>query len=332
SARASALMEAVETWHAERVLQPLRLATYRELSHQPVADIQGLPYCQGSRFHPDLPLLWVQGQDLLAPGTCRWLPFELVHSDYTLPTHSGSGCFAANTNGLASGNDLNEALVHALGEVIERDAISLWNLLPLEQRAEMGLDPASIDSPTARAVLERYRAAGMELALWEIGTDIGLPVVVCQTREGADHPHRLWPHPTMGSGCHPHREVALLRALTEAAQVRATFIAGSRDDLSAEDYSRQADQRWPDHSGHCLPRRRFIDLPSRNHITMEEDLAWILERLTGAGIRQVLAVNLTRPELGLRVVRVVVPGLEGAWGHGNWVPGPRARRRLEGGL
>ncbi len=51
-----------------------------------------------------------------------WLPYELVHANYTLPLPTGSGCFPASTNGLASGNHMLEAICHGLAEVIERDS------------------------------------------------------------------------------------------------------------------------------------------------------------------------------------------------------------------
>ena len=56
------------------------------------------------------------------------MPFELVSANYTLPLPPGSGCFQANTNGLASGNHRLEAMCHGLCEVVERDATTLWRL------------------------------------------------------------------------------------------------------------------------------------------------------------------------------------------------------------
>ena len=51
-----------------------------------------------------------------------------------------------------------------------------------------------------------------------------------------------------------------------------------------------------------------------------------LDRLRAAGIRQAILVDLTRPDLGVPIVRMVVPGLEG-WTDkvAPAVPGPRRR-------
>ena len=78
--------------------------------------------------------------------------------------------------------------------------------------------------------------------------------------------------------------------------------------------------------------RDFHDVPSWESDTLREDVEWVLRRLRSAGIQQVLVVDLTKPELGLPVVRVVVPGLEGPdkGDRGGYVPGPRAHAARRG--
>ena len=83
SARASGLMEAAELYHAETITLPLRLATYEELRYQHnVVDVEELPRGSGSRFHPNLRLLWCEGRDLLN-GESVFVPYEMVHTNYT---------------------------------------------------------------------------------------------------------------------------------------------------------------------------------------------------------------------------------------------------------
>ena len=126
AAKASGVMEAVEVWHAERIMLPLKMASLEEMRREHrLANVARLPQAAGSPFHQELPLLWVEGEDLLGGGA-TWVPVELVSANYTLPLPPGSGCFQANTNGLASGNHRLEAVSHALCEVVERDATTLW--------------------------------------------------------------------------------------------------------------------------------------------------------------------------------------------------------------
>jgi YcaO-like protein with predicted kinase domain len=117
-----------------------------------------------------------------------------------------------------------------------------------------------------------------------------------------------------GMGCHPSRSVALLRALTEAVQVRLTVIAGSRDDLRRKDYEPRVDQRNPGLDWSWIdgryPRRSFSQVPTWEAETFEKDVTWLLERLTSVGIAEVIVVDLTRPAFGIPVVRVIIPGME----------------------
>jgi ribosomal protein S12 methylthiotransferase accessory factor YcaO len=72
--------------------------------------------------------------------------------------------------------------------------------------------------------------------------------------------------------------------------------------------------------------RSFRDVPSHNTDDVAIDLRWELERLRAIGIQRVIAADLTRPEFGIPVVRVVIPGLEWDGNHSNYVAGPRAQQ------
>ena len=140
AAKASGLMESIESWHAERIELPLRLGSIEDFSqrNRPV-NVERLPAMRGSVFRRNLPILWVEGVDLMDQGK-TWLPYELVHTYYTRPAPAGSGCFSQSSNGLASGNHALEAISHAICEIIERDASSLWH-----QRGRTGRDATRLD-------------------------------------------------------------------------------------------------------------------------------------------------------------------------------------------
>jgi ribosomal protein S12 methylthiotransferase accessory factor len=75
--------------------------------------------------------------------------------------------------------------------------------------------------------------------------------------------------------------------------------------------------------------QRFCDIPNWESDTLDEDVAWELDRLRSAGIDRVVVVDLTKPEFGIPVVRVIIPGLEGSMESPAYAPGARARRQLE---
>jgi ribosomal protein S12 methylthiotransferase accessory factor len=134
-------------------------------------------------------------------------------------------------------------------------------------------------------------------------------------------------------GCHPQRSVALLRALTEAAQSRLTIIAGTRDDVIRTDYDRVRRPELLANDREVLAQpggRRYDDGPDHVLPTLEADVAVELSGLARVGVEQAVAVDLSRPELGIAVVRVVVPGLESSIELDGWRPGGRARTRVAG--
>jgi len=330
-ARASGLMESAELYHAERILHPLKLASWNELrfSHE-LIEVEALPRTSVSNFTPDRGLLWIAGTDLFS-GRALWLPYELVHTNYTLPLPNGSGCFVMSSNGLASGNHLLEAVSHGLCEVIERDAAALFRFSDLAAQEARRVDLDSIDDPGCRSLLDRYERADVSVGVWDMTSDVGVAAFRCVILDRGNNPFRRL-GPIEGMGCHPVREVALSRALTEAAQGRLTLIAGSRDDNLRDRYQETQEALLRERAEERLGRagtRPFRVTPTEVHDTLEADVAAILAQLQRAGLKQAACVDLTKPEFGIPVVRVVVPGLETYHHVPGYLPGKRARRQLE---
>lgn len=332
AARASGLMESIEQYHAEHVTLPLKLGTWNELAftHE-LIDVSRLPRLSVTELHANLRLFWVAGVDLLRDGVPRWVPFELVHLDYSLPFLATSGAFAMTSNGLASGNHMLEARLHAICELVERDASTLWQLSGPARRRRTRVDLATVDDPGCRELLDRYERAGIDVCVWETTSDVGVAAFTCTIVDREPNPNRPIA-PMGGMGCHPSRAVALARALTEAAQCRLTVIAGVRDDVShGRDLAGPlaAAERFLATIRGEPPARGFHDAPDHDGDSFESDLDWVLGRLREAGLGQVVAVDLTRPELGIPVVRVVIPGLESMSDLPGYVPGARARSRIQ---
>jgi YcaO-like protein with predicted kinase domain len=331
SARASGLMEAAELYHAETITLPLRLATYEELRYQHnVVEIDDLPRDSNSRFHPNLRLLWCEGRNVF-DGETVLVPYEMVHTNYIMPLPDGHGCFTASSNGLASGNSVIEAISQGICEVVERDATALWKLRDKERLERNRLDLASVDDAICQEVLGKLERAGLTVAVWDITSDIKIAAFACLIVPRDDN--AMW-HLAVaaGYGCHPAREVALLRALTEAAQVRLTVIAGLRDDFGIDAYEQLLNPDVVKTIRHRISvsraTRRFRDVLTWTCETFEEDVERELKCLRKTGIRRVVVVDLSKPEFGLPVVRVIVPDLEPMLEPG-YVPGRRGRAVLQ---
>lgn len=325
-ALASATMEAIELFHGEDLRERAIVASYRQLSAASPT-ISPASLCgTGLPLPEQTEIAWMEGCDLLGSEAC-WVPWEVVHTDYTLPTsHSGENLLSG-TNGLASGNHLSEAISSAICELVERDAVALWHARDLRARSRCRLDFASVTDEDCRSLFEMYNKAGITPRLWNVTSDIGIPAFICDIPAPTEDPSVALRR-FRGAGCHPSRAVALARAMTEAAQTRLTYIAGIRDDL--QDYSELSKDKLGaallDAMSEAAPAAAFEDIPDHDADDVLADVQWELECLRAAGVKTAIAVDLTRPEFGIPVVRMIVPGLEWDCTHPRYVPGRRARQ------
>jgi YcaO-like protein with predicted kinase domain len=333
AAKASALMESIELWHAERVTVPQRLEAYSWLSRRErVVDVERLSRRPGVELAPDKPIMWALGYDIVAQKE-TWAPFDMVTLNLVGDTYARS-TFEMSSNGLASGNHVLEAIEHAFCELIERDSVTMWWLRDDATRKTFRIKLETIDDPGCREVLERFERADIQVAVWDVSSDAEIPTFMCAIadREG----RAMWR--TLGAfwgyGCHPSRAVALCRALTEAAQGRLTIIAGSRDDNFRTQYARQTNAHAFEQVRAKLlegeSMKSFQDRPDKTTSTFEGDIQALIDGAGKIGVDSVVVFDLTREDFKIPVVKLITPGLEGYLWHETYRPGERAKSRMEG--
>lgn len=314
AARTSALMESLESWHGERVLSDghyLRAGEVQEVHGLRTVDLHGLPRRgAGERWMTQHRLNWVRGTNLV-DGEDVMVPYDVVSCDFT--GDPALSPLIRTTNGLASGNTFDEALLHALYEVVERDAVNLWS-----QTAGDGdrvVAPATVTDEYNAELLTRLADSGLEVLIRWVPSDTGIPVISVTLAPGSEW--RTPPYAAFsGYGAHLNPGVALARAATEAVQSRLTMIHGGRDDLWPSEYARVLDHRaagfWARHVGSTEPTTRFDEVPDRSTDAFPDDLARVVEMIGAtATATEIVAVDLTREDLGVPVVRAVVPGFAG---------------------
>jgi len=331
AAKASGVMEAIECHCAEHIARPLQPASIREMAAtHPIPAPESLARPRNAGLDVEAPMLWIEGRQL-GDDAAVWLPFALVHCDYTIPEAPGAGRFLLSSNGLASGNTADEAISHGLGEVIERDASALFRADPRLLQARR-LDPASIEDATCQGILDHLRHPDFAFAVWDITSDLGVAAFRCEIMERPGAGTAL-PQPASGEGCDADRRVALLRAITEAAQARLSMVAGVRDDLSPDLYGQVDDAAtlagWWHFLAEGRGRRRFDQVPDRICRSAREETDFLSARLHDAGLPPAVVVDLTPEGIdAISVMRVVVPGLESP-PEADCVPGARLQAAQE---
>jgi ribosomal protein S12 methylthiotransferase accessory factor len=299
----SAVMESIEFFHAETPPPPAVTARYSELGESAV-DPRAFVAGWFPRTHQDPEQDWVRAEDLLR-GEPILIPRALVNFDQTTHGVETARLFVS-TNGLASGNTLEEATCHALYEIIERDSTARWEALDEQGKRSRELSPPTVSGPV-RSLLNRLEAADLCVRLFDATSTTGMPTFVCHVR-GRTELRGLGTF--VGMGTHHSRDIALSRAVTEAAQSRLTIISGSRDDNFPEEYQRQAltaEYQLPEPSENTT-HWNDVDAPPVPE-SFADTLGDLLERLERAGATHVLRVDHTKPELDIPVVHCFVPGL-----------------------
>ncbi|MDD1768542.1 MAG: YcaO-related McrA-glycine thioamidation protein [Methanomassiliicoccales archaeon] len=306
-AKVSAIMEGLERYCAEvRDRRTIRDSVDSLLASVNAVDPRDLILPKRTEMHIMYqPVAWVEGIELnemekvLVPASAVFHPYSSSR-DLQL--------FRTNTNGLASGNSMEEAVLHGLCEVIERDA---WSICEARRKAKADLIMGS-HMGVPSDLMDKFVSSGIEIHLKDLTSDIGIPTFGAaaddvQTRD----PILL----TMGIGTHLSPEVVVIRALTEVAQSRLTQIHGAREDtVKAKgrerlgyDRVKMMNKMWFSDSD---IERDVGSVSGQDTLDIYEDIQIVLSRLKERGFKRAIAVDLTREELGIPVVRIVVPGME----------------------
>ncbi|MGA7628721.1 MAG: YcaO-related McrA-glycine thioamidation protein, partial [Methanoregula sp.] len=220
--RISGIMEGIERYSSEIHDRKIQLDTYEMLAGNAPA-INPKDLILPSETEPGHVLPWVEGWDI-ANDIPVFVPAQAVF--HPLPRNFRQ-IFRTSTNGLASGNTREEAIFHALCEVIERDA---WSLV--EATRDTGPAVTGIDDPMIAEMQKKFTDAKVDVIVRDITSDIGIPTIAAVSDDVLLKDPSLL---TIGIGTHTNARIAIMRALTEVAQSRLTQIHGAREDTITAD-------------------------------------------------------------------------------------------------
>lgn len=227
-AQLGALLEAVESHHAETFDAEGPTCRYDDLptrERAPVVD----DFADDRTRPPSGRHRWVAAGTV--DGGTLHLPFDLVSLDLTRNVPS---LVDRASNGVATGASRNEAIAVALQELIERDAVTEWQAQGVLACTASALELDSVPHAWLHVWSGRLRRAAVAMRIYHVPSVTGTPVFACELN---DYGKSSVSYRTIqGRGCHAMPEIALFKALAEALQARATYIAGAREDLVGADY------------------------------------------------------------------------------------------------
>lgn len=310
-AKASAMMEGFERYSAERQdIDETIIASLSEIEEfgeyiDPKS--LNLPKEFEKKDISDLSLEWSKSIDLISNRE-YYIPTNAIYHPYISKDDSQS-LFKSNTNGLASGNILEEAILHGIFEVIERDA---WSIFELTHKNYAQIDISSIENEIIIDIIEKFESEGIKIKLMDFTADIKIPTIAASADDTITKDAGLL---TLGMGTHLDPEVAILRALTEVAQSRATQINGAREDTVRADFAREAGYERMKRINKFYFRDeeeqiKLSDIENKSTPSITRDIEIVKDELVSNDIQKILYSNLTRPELDVSVVRVVIPEME----------------------
>jgi ribosomal protein S12 methylthiotransferase accessory factor len=320
AALASAAMEGIERVTVERARFQVTRSTARLYGREVEWNF---PLLSGAVFDPAAERDWVTTEDLFS-GKEILVPRRVVALDCLGEEPMAESAHYATSNGLASGNTREEAVASALYEVIERDAVAIATMRP---GAGAVIDHSKVPWPSVQALAAKIKAAGCGLTTFDCtAPDIAVPTVMAVIFDRSERGVGVF----RGYGAHLSPEVAMSRAVCEAAQARAVIVAGARDDITQERYANYQEvsdsedlSRW-DQKPNAELSAADASSPS-----FREDIALLMERLEAAGFTRALLYDFDAPErTGAHVVRILIPGLEGYFSP-VMAHGPRIRAAME---
>jgi ribosomal protein S12 methylthiotransferase accessory factor len=320
------VMEETEKWALEQARAGYTeglLASFADLRRagRRAIDPAALDLPYDSIYRPGLEIAWIECTDLVSGGDI------LVPAASILPgglrnniMHSARAAGPTNyTNGLASGFALEEALVHAICEVIERHSTRLAELRlsnpgGLRPISYPRIDLSSLSEET-RALVDRISASA-EVGILNITDQIPIPtmqaVIVCDAADGK----KLF---SAGWASHPDPDMACNMAILEAAQTYIASLAGGREDLSFKARSLGRHERPRPLAAHnewlaldpdrpCATVDESTGFRSRDAL---EELLWVVDCVAAAGFEHIAFLDVTQPGMDpARAVFVKIPGLE----------------------
>ena len=264
---------------------------------------------KGCRIEHDDDVAVVIGEEILSGLGRVLVPAELVYLPFF--ENPGVKLYGTTTNGLASGNTLDEATVHGLAEVMERHVRSFDVIKDDSLLVRLDNAPSKI-----KMMAKKIENAGLRCCLRYSKNPFGLAYFTGYVLEPDErNPIAV----ASGFGFHPNAEIAAVRALAEAVQGRLSHIHGGRDDIIKRvkvgvELGRDRELELIRHLRNIAENPcgeiDFSMVPNIDISSLFQARECLYQGLISAGFDHVVRVVLTDAAYPFQVVKIIVPGAE----------------------
>ena len=239
----------------------------------------------------------------------KYIPADYCYFSYQKRKKSSFFC-SADTNGNSAGNSLEEAILQGFMELVERDCVALWWYNCAKRPA---VDLQSFDEPYLSSLQDFYELQQREFWVLDITNDFNIPCFVAISRHTQDELQQI----TLGMGCHFDPKIAILRAVTELNQTYGINIKHKKSTPKNQDWKRWLEEATIENQPYLVgditqPRKVLTDYPQKYREDLRDDIYACIEIAEKQGL-EVLVLDLTRPDIGLNVVKVIAPGMRHFW-------------------
>lgn len=248
----------------------------------------------------------------LSGQTFKYLPTAYCYFEYKAPDDERF-CWS-DSNGCAAGNSPEEAILQGFLELAERDSVALWWYNEISRPA-VNLD--SFADPYFTKLTTYYRSLNRDLWVLDITTDLGIPSFAAISRRTDSSSEDV----IFGFGAHLDAKLGVLRALTETNQFLPAVIERHSETNAPFRVSEEDVREWLATS--TLANRPYLapasgpmisaeDYPTLQYLDLKDEVEHCVRIAEERGL-ETLVLDQTRPDVGLPVFRVVVPGLRHFW-------------------
>lgn len=307
-AEISAIMESIESFHAENSPPISFMATYHEMKKQFNYPSVDPSYFNQGAFNKkgikNYLFGWTEGFEIATKNKI-YVPHILTCIDSSIDRPEYA-FMSVSSNGLAAGNTKEEALCHGLYEVIERDALYQWQQLSYKNRKLTTVDISTIFHDINASYISKIKKANIDIKLWNITSPIGIPTFHCAiTDKNIFRELNVF----TGTGTHLSKDIALSRAITEAVQGRLTCITGCRDDVFI-DFYQEGDEITTHKNDIENGGLDYNAIPEIDYDkSFSSTINLIICLLQNQGYKQIIYVDHTKSEFNVPVIQIFVPGL-----------------------